>query len=171
MTGAVDPPRSGAMMATMEREATQDRLGREAFVSLVLAANQFGEQIEQVCQRDGISHAQYTVLWVLCLADAPGGLPMGAIADGLLTRAADVTRLVDRLVSAGHLQRSASDTDRRVVLVEPTASGRAVFDRVTEQVKALHRQQFAGFSIAELRELTRLLNRTRLSASAVDLAT
>ena len=46
----------------------------------------------------GISHALYAALWVLCLADAPDGLPMGALADGLLTRAADTTRLVDRLV-------------------------------------------------------------------------
>jgi len=156
----------GGILASMERETWQDRLGREAYVSLFLASNQFNEQIEQVCRAEGISHPQYTVLWVLCLADSPGGLPMGALADGLLTRSADATRLVDRLLVAGHVTREPSPEDRRVVLVSATEQGLRLFGRVTDEIKALHRIQWGAFTKEELRELTRLLNLARLSGGS-----
>lgn len=150
-------------MVSMERETLQDRLGREAFISLFLASNQFDEQIEQLCRAEGISHPQYTVLWVLCLADAPGGLPMGALADGLLTRSADATRLVDRLLAAGHVIREPSPGDRRVVLVSPTEQGLRLFERLTAEIKALHRRQWRGLDGDEMRELIRLLNKARFT--------
>ena len=152
----------------MERESWQDRLGRDAYISLFLTGNLFDEQMEQVCRAEGISHAQYTVLWVLCLTDSPGGLPMGALADGLLTRSADTTRLVDRLLAAGHVTRDPSPTDRRVVLVSPTEQGLRLFERLTAAIKALHRSQWGAFTKEELRELTRLLNLARLSGGPDD---
>jgi DNA-binding MarR family transcriptional regulator len=156
------------MMASMERENLQDRLGREAFISLFLASNQFDEQIEQLCRAEGISHPQYTVLWVLCLADAPGGLPMGALADGLLTRSADATRLVDRLLAAGLVVREPSPDDRRVVLVSPTEQGLRLFERLTGEIKALHRRQWRALDRDELLELIRLLNKARVADGSGD---
>lgn len=139
------------------REARSDRLGREAFITLFVLANALTEEIEQLCRSEGVSHAQYSVLWVLCLSDAPDGLPMGALADGLLHRAADATRLVDRLTASGHVVRKPSRDDRRVVLVAPTELGRATFERLTVQIKALHRVQWAALDGDELAELARLL--------------
>lgn len=161
------PPSDGrGMMAAMERESSRDRLERDAFISLVVASRTFDEQVDQVCRNAGISHPQYTVLWVLCLADAPEGLPMGALADGLLTRSADTTRLVDRLVAAGLVARDPSPDDRRVVLVAPTAAGRTLFERLTSEVKALHRRQWGTLRTEELGELTHLLNEARLAGDA-----
>ena len=70
--------RAGNSTTLTKREALRDRLGRDAFISLFLASNEFNEQIERACRAEGISHPQYVVLWVLCLADAREGLPMGA---------------------------------------------------------------------------------------------
>jgi len=82
---------------------------------------------------------------------------MRVIADGVLTRAADATRLVDRLSKEGFVERTNSAEDRRVVLIRPTRSGHAVFKRITSAIKALHRSQWESLSGAELRELRRLL--------------
>ena len=76
------------------------------------------------------------LLWVVCLSEERDGVPMRTIADGLLTRASDATRLVDRLTSAGYTDRRSSDADRRVVLVCPTRTGRALFERITRPVGA-----------------------------------
>jgi DNA-binding MarR family transcriptional regulator len=46
-----------------------------------------------------------------------------------------------------------------VVRVRPTRRGRALFERTTEQVKALHRRQFSDLGDDELKELHALLNR------------
>lgn len=148
------------MPAKSTREPEIDRIGRETFVNLLLVSSRFGGQIEAICSAEGLTRSHYTVLWVVCLSQAHDGVPMGEIADGLLTRAADVTRLVDRLASAGYVERHGSEADRRVILVRPTRSGRALFQRITKAVKALHREQWASLSLAELRELRRLLVKT-----------
>ncbi len=137
-----------------------DRIGRETFINLFLAAGRFTGEIEAVCQANGLTMSHYTVLWVVCLTSSREGTPMRAIADGILTRAADATRLVDRLTKDRYVERTNSDEDRRVVLIRPTRSGRAVFTRITAAVKELHRSQWEPLSGAELRELRRLLVKT-----------
>jgi DNA-binding MarR family transcriptional regulator len=146
------------------REPLSDRLGRDAFISLFLASSEFSEQIEQACRAEGISHPQYIVLWALCLADAPGGLPMGALANGLFTHSSDATRLVDRLLNPGYVVRHPSPEDRRVVLVSPTRKGRQLFERLTTRIKALHRRQWSALTVSELSDLIRLLNTARWGA-------
>jgi DNA-binding MarR family transcriptional regulator len=97
------------------------------------------------------------VLWFLCRRPAPDGVPMGAVADGHLNRASDATRLADRLIALGYLERLSSPKDRRVVLVRVTAAGRDAFVRLTRRIKALHREQWKQLETAELRQLNLLL--------------
>ncbi|MEJ7584283.1 MAG: MarR family transcriptional regulator [Acidimicrobiales bacterium] len=114
--------------------------------------------MDQVCREEGITHNQYVPLFVLCLAEgAEDGVPVGAIADGLLNRASDTTRLVDRLEKAGLVERLPNPSDRRGVLVRATTAGRALFERLTPQLKEFHRSQWAHLSIAELEQLNVLL--------------
>lgn len=123
--------------------------------------------MEQICRAAGISHAQYVALWVLCLAtDAEAGMPVGAIADGLLTRASDVTRLVDRLEKAGLAERLQNPADRRGVLVRATAQGSAVFDAVSADVHRYHRSQWRMLSADEFRTFSALLGKALWSGVA-----
>jgi len=145
------------MTARSAREPEMDRLGREAFINLFLASSRFTDQVESICKAEGITMSHYIVLWVICLSGEPDGVPMRRITDGLLTRASDATRLVDRLTSAGHTERRNSEADRRVVLIRTTRTGRTLFQRITKAVKALHREQWSALSLTELRELRRLL--------------
>ena len=74
--------------------------------------------MEEICREAGLTHPQYVALWTLCLTDDPdAGLPIGAVADGLLNRASDTTRLIDRLERAGLVERLPNPDDRRGVLV------------------------------------------------------
>ena len=97
------------MTKSTDREELIDRLGRDAFITTFVVSNRFTEEIEQCCRAEGMSHALYVALWVLCLADAPDGLPMGALADGLLTRGGghDPTRRPPRQAATRHPQTFA----------------------------------------------------------------
>jgi len=149
------------------RESRSDRLARETHVNVLLAANRFSDGMDQVCREDGISQAQYVALWVLCLSDdAEAGVPMGSLADGLITRASDTTRLVDRLESAGLVERLPNPADRRGVLVRATAEGAAVFSRATPRLKAYHRSQWADLTADELEVLHGLLAKALLGDNA-----
>ena len=150
-------------------EPRRDRIARETYLLLELLGQRLGGELEAVCRSEGLSAAQYPVLWVLCLREDREGIPQGAISDGLITQASDVSRLVSRLEEAGLLERRRSSADRRVLLVRPTRRGRTVFERTTARVKALHRAQFGDLDDSELDVLHGLLNRAFWSG--VDAAT
>lgn len=138
-------------------ESRADRVAREAFIGLYVASGRFSGDVEKLCRGEGLAMSHYTVMWFLARRDDGNGLPMGAVIDGHLNRASDATRLADRLCELGLLERLASPTDRRVVLVRLTAAGRAAFDRLTHQIRALHREQWRHLGAKELAELNRLL--------------
>jgi DNA-binding MarR family transcriptional regulator len=140
------------------REPRPVTIGRNVHLNVMLLANRGYDQVDEICRAAGLTHAQYVALWVLCLADDPGaGLPIGAVADGLLNRASDTTRLVDRLERVGLAERFPNPNDRRGVLVRATAKGKQAFAAITPDLQEFHRRQFSNLTAAETSELDRLL--------------
>lgn len=149
------------LKASRLREPKAVQVGRAVHVNVLLLANRNLDALEEICHDEGITHQQYVALWTLCLADDPSaGVPIGTIADGLLNRASDTTRLIDRLEQAGLAERRPSPTDRRSVLVRPTDEGQRVFAAVTPKLQAFHRHQWANLSLAELDMLNALLTKS-----------
>jgi len=149
-------------------EPRRDWVGRETYLLVELLNQRLAGELEAVCRAQGLTAAQYPVLWVACLHGDEKGIPLGSISDGLVTHASDVSRLVTRLEAAGLLERTRSNDDHRVVRVRPTERGRVVFERATEEVKALHREQFSELEDEDLDQLHALLNRTFWSGVHLD---
>lgn len=146
--------------ARLLREPKVVRRGREVHVKMLLLANRSYDALDEICRRAGVTHQQYVALWALCLADDPdAGMPVGAVADGSLKRASDVTRLVDRLVRAGLAERIPNPDDRRSVLVRATAAGRTVFDTVTPELQQFHRREWSNLTGDEVDALDALLTK------------
>ena len=145
-----------------------DRLdrARTAHLNVKIAAQRFDEHVEGICQRHEISQAQYGVLWVLCLSPkAKTGLPVGEVADGLITRASDATRLIDRLESSGLVERLRHPEDRRSVLVRATTKGKRVFRAVSPVIERFHADAWSRLTEAELERLDHLLMKALWSDS------
>ena len=146
---------------TLPKETRAYRRARLAHINLLIAASRFTDDMDQACRAAGLTMQQYTVLWVLCFSDkADQGVPMGVIADGLVNRASDTTRMVDRMVQAGLADRRPSPTDRRVVLVRATAAGRRAFGAAVPAVMAFHRHQWANLTTTEIDTLHHLIAKT-----------
>jgi DNA-binding MarR family transcriptional regulator len=142
------------------REPRAVRLGRSVHLNILLLANRSLEQMDEICRESGLTHAQYVALFTLCLTDDPdAGLPIGAVADGLLNRASDTTRLIDRMEKADLVERLRNPDDRRGVLVRPTRKGTAVFAEITPKVQELHRRQWSHLSADETKQLNGLLGK------------
>jgi len=75
-----------------------------------------------------------------------------------LTRAAMTSRL-DRLVDAGLVTREAATSDRRRVLVRPTAAGRQVWERHVYEGMARERELLSALTLDELTRLNELLRK------------
>ena len=78
----------------------------------------------QLTRDHGLPLASYEVLMVL--ADSEGGRArMSEVADQLLVSRSGLTRLVDRLVREGWVERTPCEDDARGVFAAITRSGRA----------------------------------------------
>jgi DNA-binding MarR family transcriptional regulator len=134
------------------------RRSRDIHVNVILLANRALDQMEAICQTEDLTHAQYVALWTLCLADeAETGIPVSAVSDGLLNRAADTTRLIDRLEKAGLVERLPNPDDRRGVLVRATPAGHRRFASVTPKLQDFHAKQWAMLDADETESLRELL--------------
>src|SRR5437764_8892088 len=92
---------------------------------------------------------------VLHLIEPDRPIPMGQLAETLACDASNVTGLVDRLESRGLVRRRASEADRRVKVLELTATGARLrsllLERMTAPPPTLRR-----LSAAEQRSLVRI---------------
>ena len=64
---------------------------------------------------------------------------------------------IDRLVKAGYVLRTPSETDRRVKLVSLTAAGQQVYDSVAKEAHAVRRALLANADPGVLRTVTEFL--------------
>jgi DNA-binding MarR family transcriptional regulator len=89
------------------------------------------------------------------------------IAHGRGDRAAgSMTRMVERLVRKGLLERVRDDGDRRVVRLRLTRAGTAVTRRIPKVAAKVLNRHLRGFSAAEFRQLKGLLQRMLTNAGA-----
>jgi DNA-binding MarR family transcriptional regulator len=72
-------------------------------------------------------------LHVLTILEAEGPIPMSKLADTLDVSVASTTGIIGRMEERGLVERSHGETDRRVVLVQATAAGKAIFLDMTDQ--------------------------------------
>jgi DNA-binding MarR family transcriptional regulator len=89
------------------------------------------------------------------------------IADRMITRDPDVTRLVDRLIRQGLVRRERGEEDRRVVLVEITPAGLAMLARLDGPAGEYTDGAMAGLKPQQLKTLDTLLNEIRAGLQPV----
>jgi DNA-binding MarR family transcriptional regulator len=108
-------------------------------------------------ERHGLSLSDYDVL--LRLARAPGrSLRMTELAERVLLSPSGLTRLVDRLVREGLVQRDRLEGDARVILARLTDRGRHVLIRAARTHLRGIRQHYTGrLSPAQLRNVAAAL--------------
>ena len=146
-------------MSVQHAETSRQRLNRTAYIFLNLTARSLESDIEVICHHDHLTEAHFRILWVLCRESDSSGRLMGDIADGLINRASDVTRLVDKLEQRGLVCRSRSPQDGRKILVKATPRGRKVFEKIAKKISDVHVDQWTSLTVAEQQQLVALLGK------------
>lgn len=101
----------------------------------------------------GLTMAQARVLRIV----ADGPRRMADIAAALDVVPRTVTPMVDGLEAAGVVARRSDPSDRRSVLVETTADGRRLMERMGRARRATAQQVFGSLSDAQRSQLAALL--------------
>src|SRR5437667_12004655 len=118
------------MAGVVARELKQQRAftshEQEVFLGLRIAAARIVEPWERFLKTTAeLTPNQYNVLRIL-RGSHPTRLPCGDIADRMIARDPDITRLVDRLNRRGLVTRIRGRHDRRVVEVGIAERGQEV---------------------------------------------
>jgi DNA-binding MarR family transcriptional regulator len=103
---------------------------------------------------------QYNLLRLL-RASRPEAVPTLSLVGRLVSRAPNVTRMLDNLERRGLIIRCRSTEDRRTVLVKIAKSGLALLDRIAEPLKECHERQLGHLSPSDLKQLRTLLLKAR----------
>src|SRR5246500_4068077 len=130
-----------------------------AFLDLQRTCDLLSRSLVQVLKTEELSPTQYNVLRIL--RGSPEGLPCGEIANRMITRDPDITRLLDRLEKRGLISRWRETKDRRTVMVRITPAGLKLLARLDEPVQEAHRKQLGHLGRERLRTLTELLRAAR----------
>ncbi len=128
---------------------------QKAGVSLLVTAGHLARALEEVCAAHGITRDQYNVLRIL-RGVHPEGHPRYAIAERLIDRSPDVTRLLDRLERVGFVGRSRSDEDRRLSISHITDRGITLLKDIDPRILKVHERFTAPFSRDEMHQLATL---------------
>src|SRR5215475_3543039 len=140
-----------------------------AWSTLLIAREHVMSRTEHALAEAGLpSLAWYDVLWAL--EQAPGGrLRMFELAEKLVVARYNLTRVADRLVRAGLIERESCSSDGRGAFCVLTASGRRMRARMWPTYRSVIEDLVAThIAPGELAVIDESLSRVARAASAQD---
>lgn len=125
-------------------------------IALVRAAWASSMRSDAIVRKAGLSPSQYNVLRILRFAGHEG-LSRNGIGERMVTRDPDLTRILSGLVSMRAVRDRRSALDGRVRVSVITKHGRALLDRLDEEVRDAAIASLRGLGKADLQRLETLL--------------
>jgi len=132
-----------------------------AYFNLLKTGSWIEEQVKEALRPFNLTHAQLNALYILMEND-PDTVYVHEIKDRILVSNPDVTRLLDRLVKKGYVERETCPENRRKVNISLTESGRDLFLKAQLSLRDELGDFFeAKISEDEAKELRRILHKIR----------
>ena len=133
----------------------------EASLSIVRTADVIHQRTAECLKPVDLTTSQYNVLRIL--RGAKEALACGQIAERMVSRDPDITRLLDRMELRGLISRARDEHDRRVVKTQITGKGLGVLEELQPLILEHHRRQFAGFGEKKLKQLIAWMEEIRVT--------
>jgi DNA-binding MarR family transcriptional regulator len=137
-----------------------DSLEQEVYLNLWRTYDRLRSLEDELFDQHDLTAQQYNVLRLL-RGQHPGTLPTLALAARLVSRAPDITRMLDKLEQRGLIARERLADNRRVVRVGITDAGLALLCNLDTPVRGCHAQQLGHLTPADLAQLVALLHAAR----------
>jgi DNA-binding MarR family transcriptional regulator len=129
-------------------------------VAILRAADALRRAVATALAPYGISSQQYNVLRILRGAH-PGSLPTLAVGARMIERTPGITRLLDRLESAGLAHRERPADDRRFVECRITESGLRLLAALDAPIDEINRRAVGSLGGEDRASLVRMLGLVR----------
>jgi DNA-binding MarR family transcriptional regulator len=151
---------SKSIQAEIQQTKPFSSLEDEALVSLQRTADQLHWRLTEMLKPHGLSPTQYNALRILRGAKDEGRA-CSEIAERMINRDPDITRLVDRLERRGLVVRSREGRDRRVITTRITPAGLALLEGLDRPIEEFNRRMLGHLGEQQLRTLLGLLQTAR----------
>lgn len=139
-----------------ERHGWQEAAEPAAAVTAIMRTQQILlGRAQEILKPFKLTFARYEVISLLSFSREKR-MPMNKASKLLQVHPTSITNAVDRLESAGLVERQPHETDRRAMLLVLTPEGKQVAEEATEALNEGLFQQ-TGFEESEIRELNRIL--------------
>jgi len=137
-----------------------DSLEQEAYLNLWRAYDRLRALEDELFAAHDLTPQQYNALRLLRGAH-PDKIATLDLAGRLVSRAPDITRLLDKLQERGLIERDRPADNRRVVRVGITAAGLALLEQLQGPLAKCHQRQLGHLSRRQMNELIGLLKIVR----------
>jgi len=147
------------MSAPARREAEPGTdFDLDGFVPYLLnrLANRLNRDLLDALREIGLGTSEWRVLAVLRVRQ---GLSLTDLAVLTISQQSTLSRVVDRMIASGLVERRRHSVDARVAEVFLTAAGRAAFARVWPVARAQYERAVRGIPRAEVAAFTHTLRR------------
>src|SRR3954469_22078074 len=133
---------------------------QEAYLGLWRTYDRLRLLEDELFGRHDLTAQQYNTLRLLRAAHPKKVATLG-LAGRLVSRAPDITRMLDKLSDRGLVERERPADNRRVVNVGITDAGLTLLDELAGAVRECHERQPGHMDEAEMRTLVELLRKAR----------
>ena len=151
-------------MKTSRRASTSKRAfdspEQEVYLNLWRTYDRLRAFEDELFGRHDLTAQQYNALRLL-RGVHPTGMRTLVLAGRLISRAPDITRLLDRLETRSLIARTRPSDNRRVVEVAITDVGRALLDELADAVLDCAHRQLGHLDAKQQSRLTELLRAAR----------
>ncbi|WP_034889108.1 MarR family winged helix-turn-helix transcriptional regulator [Gillisia sp. Hel_I_29] len=133
---------------------------RRVILSLLMTANQLNEEVAETLKPFGLSIPQFNVLRIL---RGQKGKPanLSTIQNKMVSKMSNTTRLVDKLITKGLVERITCKKNRRKVEITITDRGLALLAEIDPVVVISEETSTDNLSASEIETLTILLEKLR----------
>lgn len=122
--------------------------------------NCFKEEMKNFFKPYDITSQQFNVLRIL-RGSYPDPYTTSQVRDRMLDKMSDASRIVDRLVRKGLVNRSVTKTDKRLVDVIITGKGLELLEKIDGPLEKFMSETFDQFSITEKELFIDMLEKIR----------
>lgn len=136
-------------------------LVHDAFNSILNTGIMLKNAARQFFRNRPTTEVQFTVLMLLKHTNHP--VTQKELSEWLLVDKSNLTGLVDRMESAGHLKRNKTEKDRRSYHLELTPAAEALLEELERPYRELLNSMMGDFSVEELLQIVRLMNKLQRS--------
>ncbi|MGV3638500.1 MAG: MarR family winged helix-turn-helix transcriptional regulator [Flavobacteriales bacterium] len=131
----------------------------KALLNVMFTAGWFRNRQVELFKPFGISPQQYNILRIL--RGAKDRVNMHCVKERMIDRAPNATRLTDKLIAKGLVERERCEEDRRVVYVRISPKGLQMLEEIDQRTKALDQHRLSRLTAEEAATLNKLLDAWR----------